>query len=176
MKRKNIIILVATLLLLVVVSILFVSFAYVSNVAVGNETSSKTVFKRSTMKVEFSGGSESITNNSNNFNPGAVLTKTFSLKNIGDKDVTYDIKLSDVKNDFNRKNDISYELYINDQLISSNVFPSVDTTIKSNENIKTNEKRDYTLIIKYNQSDENQIVDSGKIISAKIDFNESIQE
>lgn len=176
MKRKNIIILVITLLLLVGVSVLFVSFAYVSNVAVGNETSSKTVFKRSTMKVEYSGGNESITSNSGNFNPGTVLTKTFSLKNIGDKDVTYNIKLSDVKNDFNRKNDISYELYMDNQLISSNVFPSSDIVIKNNESIKINEKRDYKLVIKYSQSDENQIVDSGKIISAKIDFEENIQE
>ena len=53
----------------------------VSNVAVGNETSSKTVFKRSTMKVEFSGGSESITNNNNNFNTEKTTYNNNSTNN-----------------------------------------------------------------------------------------------
>ena len=107
------------------------------------------------------------------FIAGTTISKTFKLKNTGNESISYNIKLIDVENTFNRKQDLIYELYLNNELIATNEFPFNDNTyIAKDQTINTNEEKDYELKIKYLKSYENQIEDSGKVLKAKINFEE----
>lgn len=172
MKKKNIIIIVGSLVFLTLIAILLTSYAFISNRVSGNETSTKVLFKRNSIKAEFIGGSEEISNG-NEFIAGTILKKEFTLKNTGDEFISYNVLLSDVDNTFNRKDDLVYELYVNNELVSTGIFPNEDTVIKTKETISKNEEKNYLLVIKYLKSFENQSVDNGKIIKAKIDFQET---
>ncbi len=172
MKKKNIIILVSIGVLLIVVSTFFISYGFLSSEIIGKDSKSKT-FISQILKIEYSDGTEKlVTKENNNFIPGSSIEKTFNIKNIGNKDIFYSIKLDNVENTFERLNDITYELYLNDTLINTNIFPTSTSTIAYNLFLKQNDTNNFKLIVKYNNSTENQIVDSGKIISAVLAFDE----
>lgn len=172
MKKKNIIILVSIGALLIIISTFFVSFGYLSSQIISKDGKSSS-FLNQIIKVEYSDGTEKlITKESNNFIPGSTIEKTFNIKNIGNKDIFYSIKLDKVENTFERLNDITYELYLNDTLINTNTFPTTTSTIAYNLFLKQNDTNNFKLVVKYNNSTENQIVDSGKIINAIFSFEE----
>ncbi len=168
-KNRNIIIGIIIVLILVSLA-LVVSFAFEETTAVGNDKVSNTIFKNKRISIEYSDGTNELTTSTGLFNPGSMLTKNFIIKNTGNKEAKYSISLKDVINTFDRKNDITYELKLNNNIISSGIFPSNDTILIENETVLENETKYYTLIIKYNESEENQIIDNGKTISAKIDL------
>lgn len=147
------------------------------NKVAGNESSKTLTFKRSSIKIEFSNGNEDlVTEQDGYFIAGSTIRKSFNIKNTGSEVVSYSIKLIDIVNPFTRKEDLTYELYLNDELISSNIFPSNEVEyIALNQILEVNEEKKYELVIKYATSSENQIVDSGKSIYATLDFEETIE-
>lgn len=177
MKKKNIIIFITTFILLVLVSVFFVSYGYIMNVVTGNEGSKTLTFKRSSIKIEFSNGNEELVSEQDEyFIAGSTIRKKFTIKNTGSEDVSYSIKLIDVINPFTRKEDLVYELYLEDDLIANNIFPSEEINyIAYNQILKIGELKNYEIVIKYKTSLENQIVDSGKTIHASLDFEETIE-
>ena len=147
------------------------------NKVAGNESSKTLTFKRSSIKIEFSNGNEDlVTEQDGYFIAGSTIRKSFNIKNTGSEVVSYSIKLIDIVNPFTRKEDLTYELYLNDELISSNIFPSNEVEyIALNQILEVNEEKKYELVIKYATSSENQIVDSGKSIYATLAFEETIE-
>lgn len=176
MKKKNIIIFMSTFILLVLISIFFISYGFVMNKVNGNETAKTLTFKRSSIKIEFSNGNEElITNQDGYFVAGSTIRKSFNIKNTGSETVSYSIKLIDIVNPFTRVEDLTYELYLGNELISTNQFPTNKTEyIAYNQTLNVKEEKTYELVVKYKTSSENQIVDSGKSISATLDFEETI--
>lgn len=177
MKKKNIIIFITTFILLILVSVFFVSYGYIMNVVTGNESSKTLTFKRSSIRIEFISGNEELVNEQDGyFIAGSTIRKKFTIKNTGSESVSYSIKLIDVENPFERKEDLVYELYSNDKLIANNIFPSEEINyIAYNQELEINEEKNYEIVIKYKTSIENQIIDSGKTIHASLDFEETIQ-
>lgn len=176
MKKKNIIIFVSSFIVLILVSVFFVSYGFIMNEVAGNETSKTLTFKRSSIKIEFNSGNEElVTEQDGYFIAGSTIKKAFTIKNTGSETVSYSIKLIDIVNPFTRKEDLTYELYLGNELISSNIFPSEEISyIANNQVLEVNQEKKYELIIKYATSTENQIVDSGKSIHATLDFEETI--
>ena len=168
-KNRNIIIGIIIVLILVSLA-LVVSFAFEETTTVGNETVTNTIFKNKKISIEYNNGTNELITSTGLFNPGSTLIKAFSIKNTGNKEAKYSISLKDVINTFERKDDITYELKIDNNIISSGIFPSNDTILIENEVVLENETKYYSLTIKYNESEENQIIDSGKTISAKVDL------
>ena len=67
MKKKNLIILISTAVFLLLISVFFVSYGYITNGIIGNETSKGYLFKRNLLKIEYSGGNETIDSEQNDF-------------------------------------------------------------------------------------------------------------
>lgn len=179
MKKKNTVMLVSFLLiLLVILGVVFVSYGFITNKITGNEGSKKITFKRSSVSIEFSDGTEELMSSQEGyFVAGSIITKSFNVKNTGSEDVAFDIKLDKVVNPFKRTQDLTYELYEKDELLSSGVFPTEETyTIAYNQQLVKNETKEYVLKIRYATSNENQIEDSGKNIEATLAFEETVIE
>lgn len=159
-------------------TLLYVSYGYLTTKVEGNETSKKLSAVAKILEIEYSGGNESLSTDGS-FIPGSVLTKTFTIKNHKKKPnekgrvkVDYKIKLSNVINDFTRTEDLRYELYRDGTLISDDVFPTKDSVIAFNQRIEVGGTYNYKLKVYYDNSNENQIEDQGKIISANLTFEE----
>ena len=167
MRIKRYLLVSISCVLLLVVTLIFISYAYKPTTILGNDNSRNNLFKVKGVSIEYSGRSNILNSNSDYFLPGSTLNKTFVVRNTGDKDVLFDISLENVVNTFERKEDIVYELKVNNDIISSGTFPNEDIVL-ANETLLKNEEKMYTLIIKYSMSLENEIVDNGKTINANV--------
>lgn len=175
MKNKRIIIL-TLIIFIALISALFITYGYLSVRITGNETSKKAVFSSQILKVEYSDGTESLISKQNNyFIPGSVLTKTFTIKNTGNVPAKYSINLTNINNDFNRPEDLYYEIKENDTILSEGTFPQSDTYIVSKELLNVDEEKTYTLTVSYLTSEENQIIDQGKIINANVTIADTVR-
>ena len=172
MKKKKIIIYSSIIVLIVLTIILFTTYAFITTKVSGNSSGKKYQAISKIIRIEYSDGKETLSSNINDtFTPGSVITKTFTVTNTGDDDIDYTICLKNVINTFTRINDITYELYDSSNTkIYEGIFPKTDNTISDTYKLKKNESTTYTLKVIYNNSEENQIVDSGKKIDAKISF------
>ncbi len=169
MKNKKRLISLIIIIFVVLATTIFVSYGYMLTIISGNETSKKLTAKGKIFKIQFSDGSETLTSNNTTFLPGATLEKKFTITNTGD-DLYYNIVLTDVTNTFTRTNDIVYEIYKDDKLILNSTFPTTDNSLITNLFIEKQEVQNYVLKVKYLNSTENQIADSGKTISGNISF------
>ena len=147
------------------------------NEVTGNETSKILKFRRSSIKIEYSSGNEELfTGQDGYFVAGSTIRKSFNIKNTGDESVSYSIRLINVENPFERKDDLAYELYLGNALIANNIFPSEEINyIAYDQTLDINEEKKYEIVIKYKTSSENQIVDSGETIHATLDFEETVE-
>lgn len=185
MNRKKIIILISVVFIMLIAT-LFVSYAFFSTQTYGNETSKKAVFNSQKIQVEFSDGTEKLISNQDMyFIPGATITKTFTIKNTGDVPVKFFINLSDVlvtkksngiveESYFERPQDITYEIKSESNSLVEGTLPLYDTYLLADQTLAKGESKTYTLTINYLTSEENQIVDSGKIINARISISQNV--
>lgn len=176
-KKKTLI--VVSIAFLIVMATLFVSYGFITSIISGNETSKKAMFNGQMIKVEYSDGTETLSSNQGVFTPGSTITKTFTIKNTGNISVKYSINLDNITNTFTRKSDITYELSNNDTILkngmyeATGIFPENKLTILNKDILRIGESKTYTLKITYLNSNENQIIDSGSSISAKIVIEEA---
>ncbi len=170
MKNKKIIILCITAIVLIITGLLYFSYGFYMTNITGTENSKKLTSITKIFKFEFSDGTEKLTSNNTSFIPGSVIEKTFTITNKSTEGVYFNIDLDEVTNSFSRTSDIVYEVYYNDNVISTNTFPTVDSSIATNLYIEKDGTKTYTLKVKYLNSDDNQISDMGKGISASIVF------
>ena len=172
MKKKKIIIYSSIIVLIVLTIILFTTYAFITTKVSGNSSGKKYQAISKIIRIEYSDGKETLSSNINDtFTPGSVITKTFTVTNTGDDEIDYTIYLENVTNTFTRYSDITYELYDSSNTkIYEGIFPKTDNVISDTYKLKKNESTTYTLKVIYNNSEENQIVDSGKKIDAKISF------
>ncbi len=169
MKKFKYLILGIIILIILIVGISFVSYGYVITQIFGNSEGKSEKFTSKVVSIEYNDGTDYITSMSlDYFNPGSTLTKIFTVKNDSDNDAVYSISLSNVHNDFERLDDLTYELIKDNVVISSGIFPTTDMTLLDNIAISKNTNQVYTLVIKYLNSEENQIVDMDKSINANI--------
>ena len=174
--KKRIIIISSIVFALILIATMYMSFGYVPATIVDNDAEKKYTFLNEKISLEYSDGSESILGGKTSFIPGTTISKKFTLKNTGNVDVEFSINLEEVVNTFLRKNDIVYEIMSNNNILSSGEFPSNDALIVASDRLSVGETKEYILNVKYLQALENQIIDSGKIIGAKIIIDEKLTE
>ena len=170
MKNKRMIVVCLTAIILIITGLLYFSYGYYMTNITGTDNSKKLTSLTKIFKFEFSDGTEKLVSNNTNFIPGSTLEKTFTIVNKSTEGVYFNIDLDGVTNTFSRFNDIIYEVYYNDKIISTNIFPTMNVSIATNLYIEKNGTRTYMLKVKYLNSEENQINDMGKSISADIVF------
>ena len=173
MKNK-LIIFYSTAIILISFGLLYITYGYMATKITGNSNTSVSITSRY-LAIEYSDGTENLSDESSEyFIPGSTITKTFSIKNTGNVDLDYNILIENLSNPFIRTQDITYDLYLNEELIISDIFPTNDSPyLYRNAKILKNETQNYKLVITYLKSRENQIEDQGKIISGKIGFEEN---
>ena len=173
----------------IIIVIVGLTYGYTSSNIHGNTNSQDTVIvDLKTSSIEFRDLSE--TNINKLIEPGFTDIKIFTIKNIGNVSVTYNIYLGDVENNFARPQDLQYTLYrkagnntininnLNDNdIISTGQYPTHDEYIKMKETL-TNQNDIYTYAFKveYMDSVENQDSNKGKVFSSKIQIDGEIDK
>ena len=169
--KKKLIVPISIVLSLIIVATIFISYGFVSARISNNELAKKQTFTNQKLEVEYSDGTETLTSTNTSFIPGSTITKEFTIKNTGNVSITYSIKITDLINEFKRPADITYEMYLNDEIIEKTTFPIYDEEpIAGNIIIDKNETQNLKLIIYYNNSTDNQIVDNGSKLGGKLSF------
>lgn len=158
------------LLLTIVIIISGVSYAFF-RVNVTNNSSTNAV-STGNMAISYTDGSEV---SLENIIPGDSITKTFSVKNIGNVTASYNIYFLDVLNTFINQSDLVYTLTSNSGFNSSSntQVPDDDNMIVNKQIIAPNETQSYTLKIIFLNKDEPQDVNQGKKLNLKINISDS---
>lgn len=178
MKKRRIIICVICIFIVSVCLIGFTYGYYITQV-LGNENSTNVNLTASSKKVKYTEISET---SSGTISPGYEYIKYFTVTNIGELPVTYQIYLDEVSNNFTRTQDITYTLYRksgNNTITSSNLsscdvvstgtFPVTNAYIGFNLSSSTKgEVYTYALKINYLTSTQDQNVDDGHTFSFKV--------
>ena len=157
------------LALALIITITATSYAYF--VATTSGTGNENVITTANMAIEFSDGPQVGLENAI---PGQSVTKTFTVRNTGNVATTYDIYLSDLINDFEDKTDLVYTLTSSNgaNVSSQTQIPSTSSKIVSNQSIGVGETHNYTLVITFKETNDNQDDNKGKTFSTIIKINE----
>ena len=151
-KTKTIV--MVTTLLILIVSIAGISYAYFTINVTGNEETSSINVSAVTLKLLFSDGPEV---NLENAHPNTVVTKTFTVTNNGTDVEYYDIKMYNV-----------YSTIIRDELVytltstngggtkSETIMPNNDGLILAKISIPVGVSQEYTMTITFKETGSNQ--------------------
>lgn len=107
--------------------------------------------------------------------PGNGATKEFTVTNTGTADTTYSIFIEDVVNEFERIQDLRFELYINDELVNDGAINYNEVQYLSFEReLLTGAVDNVKFVFEYSETEEIQNMDMNKGISFK--FNIDVKE
>lgn len=152
--------------ILFIIAVFTVSYAYFST-NIEESGNNKTVEgKTAKLSAKFEDG-EFI--EIENMIPGNHFSKTFSVENNG-MDMSYKIVVNELINEFESYGDITYVLKENDAIIKEGTFPKeiANNEISDTRTIKNGERKNYTITITYQNTEEDQTSDMGKTISGKL--------
>ena len=172
MSRKNKIIISVTGIILVLVTLIGLTYAYYLTRINGNTNDKSVTVSLANLELTYSDGNGLI--EANNIVPGEVIaTKTFSVENTGDKKViNYTVYLDDVINTFTNKNDVKLTLTCtsskgNKCTGTEITYPSTDTLLSIND-IDVEEKHNYELKVEFIETNTDQSIDMNKELSGNI--------
>ena len=172
MSRKNKIIISVTGILLVLVTLIGLTYAYYLTRINGNTNDKSVTVSLANLELTYSDGNGLI--EATNIVPGEVIaTKTFSVENTGDKKViNYTVYLDDVINTFENKNDVKLTLTCtsskgNKCTGTEITYPSADTLLSIND-IEVEEKHNYELKVEFIETNTDQSIDMNKELSGNI--------
>lgn len=168
MKKNNKVTLAIIGIILIIVFMIFLTITYIR---LSNPMSEEDIFNKK-INVSYIGNSSISLVNSN---PGYELNKSFTIENITDEEVFYDILIDDIVNNFENQDDVVYSLYGSNDggYIKKNIFPNTKTFIASNIELKPHEKQTYTMNISFLKTDKDQSNNLNKTISSNIRIIES---
>ena len=170
MKNNKKILLLGLLVLVCITLLVYTSYGYLSTKITGNENAKTHKYINNKLSIKFSDNTDIIVSNKDeSFIPGTNINKTFTITNISKDTITYNVILDEVVNTFNRTQDIIYTFKSNGNILTNEMFPK-DKTILTESTLAPDESIDYEININYLNSTENQIVDNGATISAKLVF------
>ena len=172
MSRKNKIIISVTGIILVLVTLIGLTYAYYLTRINGNTNDKSVTVSLANLELTYSDGNGFI--EATNIVPGEVIaTKTFSVENTGDKKViNYTVYLDDVINTFENKNDVKLTLTCtsskgNKCTGTEITYPSADTLLSIND-IEVEEKHNYELKVEFIETNTDQSIDMNKELSGNI--------
>lgn len=176
-KRRIITSMVAILLL--VITLFGITYAYFIAKVKGNEEDTSINIKAGKLELTYIDGEDTI--NVENIQPGVLLeSKTFSVKNTGTEDIkSYEVYLIDVINQLNYPEHLRYELTcVSDLNVckgNTTTFPQNDSKLITNS-ILEGETQTYTLVLRYLETNTDQSKDMNKQVSARVSIKDEIPE
>ena len=165
-NKKRILIIVSSILILI--TIIGLSYAYFAANIIGNEEVSSIAGRAAYLEVTFADGEDTITGN--NIVPGWSASKTFTVTNTGENKTYYNLKVVNITNTFTIPGSISLSISSNDggKNVEKMVLPASDEVIARSIPIELNGVHHYTVTAYYNNLDVDQIDDLNKTFSFDI--------
>src|SRR5574344_2807557 len=151
MKKNNkLIVFGISTILLVVVAVVGLTYAFFTASVEGNDTAKETEITTGTLKLRLT---DTNVMDMDNDMTGRTESKTFTVKNIGDTSASYDILLTDVSTSF-IGSDLVYTITSNNDGGSKTetVLPNTDETIIENVVIDAGITQTYTLTITFKET------------------------
>ena len=172
MKNKKQIVIATSVLVLVTILLLGLTYAYYKTRINGN-TKDKSINVTS-KKLEITYGDGNGVIEGAGIEPGYTVTKTFTVENTGDEVVNYSIKLDNIVNTFSRTEDWTYVLKKGETEVSSGTIVSGSYQILvSSTSIDSKATDSYSLVVTYvNLADVDQSIDMGKELSLRVNIDE----
>ena len=174
MSKKAKIIVSISGIVLVMLILLGLTYAYFLTRIQGNTNSKSISVTTADLKLVYNDGSDGVIGGENLIPSETEYTKTFTVKNDGNANVEYGVYLIDVINTLVRKDDVKYTLNcITDGTITCNkvttetTFPSGIKQLITNE-IEPGKTHTYTFTFTYKDTGTDQSIDMGKELSAKL--------
>ena len=172
MKNKKQIVIATSVLVVVTILLLGLTYAYYKTRINGN-TKDKSISVTS-KKLEITYGDGNGVIEGTGIEPGYTTTKTFTVENTGDQTLSYSIKLDNITNTFSRTEDWTYVLKKGNIEVSSGVLPTKDSYILDTVSIDSKTTDSYSLTITYaNLTDVDQSVDMGAILSLRVNIDDA---
>ena len=175
-KKQKITFYTASVILsiLIILSIVSLSYAFFTSIITGNETAKSDVVETGTLSITYTNGQEL---RGESIEPGWSLSKTFTVENTGTVEATYNINWENLTNTFVNKEDLVMSL------TSTNGGGTLEETqirgsgshinIIKNIKIQPGVIQEYTLTIEYKNKDYDQSSDMGKSLIGKIEVRDA---
>jgi len=167
MSRKNKIIVSVVGIMIVLLALLGITYAYYLTRIQGNTNTNSISITTANLLLKYDDGSGAIVEE--NIMPGVTFTKTFSVTNEGNAKIdNYVVYLEEVVNDLKRPQDLTYTLTCDNCSGSEGEYPKLAGIIATNS-IEVGETHNYTLTITYeNLPNTDQSIDMGSTIKGYI--------
>ena len=148
--------------ILIILSIVSLSYAFFTSIITGNETASSDVVETGTLSIVYTNGQEL---RGESIEPGWRLSKTFTVENTGTVEATYNINWENLTNTFVNKGDLVYTLTSTNSggTLTETQMPDSGehVSILSNIKIAPEVTQTYTLTVTYKNRDADQSSDLG---------------
>ena len=191
MNRRQRIIISVTGIILVLLILVGLTYAYFLTKIKGNDNEKSISVTTADLKLEYSDINDILVSEEN-VEPGNSWTKTFAVTNNGNKTVTnYGVALENIENGLERKEDLVYTLTCTQYtkatykvenkvasgttsgtcngVSSETTYPSVGTILVENS-IDTDKVQAYTLTVTYKETNTDQSIDMNKRFSGKVNI------
>ncbi len=177
-NRKRNIIICLTFIILIVLILVGLTYAYYLATVRNNPTSDSFSGRAASLELYYRDGSSSISTTIEFFPGDLVASKEFSLTNYSNTTLEYQVYIRDVVNTFSRKGDLVWSVSCTKTTgedcysTSESTYPSSDTEIFSSS-ISPYQVHYYKFHINYKSVDENQSVDMGARYSGRLNIGTS---
>lgn len=180
MKQKSKTIILTSILMLMLVFMGGITYAFFTAVVGGGDKGSSVIVKTGTLTLTYVDGLDI---NLAGVLPGDSVSKEFRVTNTGDVVTNYRLFFSDVVNTFVVKSDLVYEIsckdintsdpsqYVSCDGKSETTLPSLSSSIMNSSDIGIGRTHVYTIIIKFKETGINQDENQGKLFKGKITVN-----
>ena len=160
--------------ILIILSIVSLSYAFFTSIITGNETASSDVVETGSLSIVYTNGQEL---KGESIEPGWSLSKTFTVENTGTVEATYNINWENLTNTFVNKEDLVMSLTSTNgggtlkesQIRGSGSHINIIKDIK----IQPGVIQEYRLTIEYKNKDYDQSSDMGKSLIGKIEVRDA---
>ena len=165
-KKPNIIAIIGAIILLVL-AVIGLSYAFFSAIIIGGETDTTIEGEGAKLSLVYTDGKSVIT--SSNIMPGWSATKTFTVTNNGEGTAYYKLNISNITNEF-VTGGLTFSITSNDggATIAETPVGTENRTISDTITIEVSKTHTYTVTAKYINLDTDQIPDLGKSFSYTI--------
>lgn len=150
----------------IILIVIFMILLTITYIKLSNSLTEEDIFNKK-INVSFIGNSNITLVNSK---PSDTLNKSFTIENISDEVIYYDIIIDNIINNFENQSDIVYTLYGSNDggYIKESIFPSIKTSVAANIELKPHEKQTYSMNITFLKTDSDQSNNLNKTISSNI--------
>ena len=173
MKNKKQIVIATSVLVVITILLLGLTYAYYKTRINGNTKDKSIIVTSKKLEITYADGN-GVISPTEKIEPGYTVTKTFTVENTGDQTLSYSIKLDNITNTFTRTEDWTYVLKKGDVEVSSGVLPTNETYIINTVSIDSKVTDSYSLTVTYaNLTDVDQSLDMGKELSLRVNIDEA---